>query len=66
MAMTPHAVYRAAVLMIDKYNDQALQKCVAAAMYYTEKDDHKGSARWIKIGHKVKELLKQQREGQSA
>lgn len=54
--MEPHTIERAAMLMREKYGDDALPKSVSAAMYYAEMNDDAGSNRWIQIGYAIKAL----------
>lgn len=54
--MDEHNVNRAALLMIQKYGNNALSKAVSAASYYLEVNDNEGIDRWLKIGNAVKEM----------
>lgn len=64
--MKDHEIDRAAILMIEKYGDAAVQRAIQAVEYHLSHQRQEDANRWIKIGYCVKNKLDTKRKNLSS
>ena len=55
--MKDHEIDRAAILMLEKYGDGAVQRAIQVVEYYLAHQRQDDANRWIKIGYCIKSKL---------